>query len=77
MREGWKRGGWKACGRVKMGCIMTPMPNYLSTLKLHHNRVENTLKPTKTAQNSVGKKSGAVWKGRSVDEMVWMKNVVE
>lgn len=31
MREGWKRGGWKACGVVKMGCIMTPMPNHLST----------------------------------------------
>ena len=26
---------------------MTPMPNHLSTLKLHHNRVENTLNPTK------------------------------
>ena len=25
-----------------MGCIMTPMPNHLSTLKPHHNRVENT-----------------------------------
>ena len=23
--------GWKACGGVKMGCIMTPMPNHLST----------------------------------------------
>ena len=22
-----------------MGCIMTPMPNHLSTLKPHHNRV--------------------------------------
>ena len=29
--------------RLKMGCIMTPMPNYLSTLKPHHNRVEHTL----------------------------------
>lgn len=26
-----------------MGCIMTPMPNHLSTLKPHHNRVETTL----------------------------------
>ena len=54
---------WKACEGVKMGCIMTPMPNHLSThlsLPLNH----------KTTQNSVGKKSGAVWKGRSVDEMV-------
>ena len=42
VRKGWKRGGWKACGEVKMGCIMTPMPNHLSTLKPHHNRVENT-----------------------------------
>ena len=37
------------------GCIMTPMPNHLSTylsLPLNH----------KTTQNSVeGKKSGAVW----------------
>lgn len=24
-------GVWKACGGVKMGCIMTPMPNHLST----------------------------------------------
>ncbi len=31
MREGWRRGGWKACGGVKMGCISTPMPNHLST----------------------------------------------
>lgn len=50
------RGGWKVCGGVKMGCIMTPMPNHLSTclsLPLNH----------KTTQNSVGgKKSGAVWK---------------
>lgn len=35
MREGRKRGGWKVCGGVKMGCIMTPMPNHLSTLKPH------------------------------------------
>ena len=31
VRKGWRRGGWKACGGVKMGCIMTPMPNHLST----------------------------------------------
>ena len=31
VRKGWKRGGWKRCGGVKMGCIMTPMPNHLST----------------------------------------------
>ena len=48
-----------------MGCIMTPMPNYLSTylsLPLNH----------KTTHKRVGgKKSGAVWKrcgkGRSVE----------
>ena len=42
VREGWKRRGWKACGGVKMGCIMTPMPNHLSThrsLPFNHNRV--------------------------------------
>lgn len=53
-----------------MGCIMTPMPNYLSThisLPLNH----------KTTQNSVGiKKRGSVGMEqmrrmvRSVDEMV-------
>ena len=37
-----------------MGCIMTPMPNHLSTLKPHHNRVENT--PGRT-----GEKKRAVW----------------
>lgn len=31
VREGWKREVEKACGGVKMGCIMTPMPNHLST----------------------------------------------
>ena len=36
---GVEMGGWKACGGVKMGCIMTPMPNHLSTclsLPLNH-----------------------------------------
>ena len=50
-----------------MGCIMTPMPNHLSThlsLPLNH----------KTTQNSVGKKSGVGMEQmkrmvRSVDEM--------
>ena len=38
---GVEKRGWKACGVVKMGCIMTPMPNHLSTyLSLfHHIRV--------------------------------------
>ena len=58
VREGWRRWGWKACGGVKMGCIMTPMPNHLSThpyyyisLPLDH----------KTTQNSVEMVSGVVW----------------
>ena len=54
-----------------MGCIMTPMPNHLSTLKPHHNRVENTLQ--KTTQNSVGiRKRGSVGmeQMRRMDEMV-------
>ena len=51
-----------------MGCIMTPMPNHLSTrlsLPLNH----------KTTQNSVGKKNGVEQMRRMVrsdelDEMV-------
>ena len=52
--------------RVKMGCISTPMPNYLSTyrsLPLNH----------KTTQNSVGiRKRGSVGmeQMRRMDEMV-------
>ena len=33
---------------------MTPIPNYLSTLKPHHNRVENT-------PGRIGEKKRAVW----------------
>ena len=43
-----------------MGCIMTPMPNHLSTLKPHHNRVENT--PGRAGEKERG----------SVDEMAWL-----
>ena len=39
-----------------MGCIMTPMPNYLSTLKPHHNRVENTLQNNKNHTTKCGNK---------------------
>jgi hypothetical protein len=33
---GGNEGGWKRCGGVKMGCISTPIPNYLSTYQLHY-----------------------------------------
>ena len=56
-----------------MGCIMTPMPNHLSTLKPHHNRVENTL------QNNINhtKQCG---KGSDVEQMrrldgVWIRKL--
>ena len=61
-----------------MGCIMTPMPNHLSTLKPHHNRVENTTpkqyKPHKTVWkrraercgNGTDEKDGADEKGEMV-----------
>ena len=32
---------------------MTPIPNYLSTLKPHHNRVENTLQNNKKPHKTV------------------------
>ena len=53
-----------------MGCIMTPMPNHLSTLKPHHNRVENTL------QNNINhaKQCG---KGSDVEQMRRMVRSVE
>ena len=38
-----------------MGCIMPPMPNHLSTLKPHHNRVENTLQNNKNHTKQCGK----------------------
>lgn len=47
-----------ACESGVEGCIMTPMPNHLSTLKLHHNRVENT--PGRAGE----KKRGSVGKDR-------------
>lgn len=56
-----------------MGCIMTPMPNYLSTLKLHHNRVENTLQNNKSHTKQCGnkEKSGVGMETmRRMDEMV-------
>ena len=40
-----------------MGCIMTPMPNHLSTLKPHHNRVENTTPKIKNHTKQCGKGS--------------------
>ena len=63
-----------------MGCIMTPMPNHLSTLKPHHNRVENTLQNNKkTTQRSVGiRKRGSVGmeQMRRMDEMAWLSGLV-
>ena len=41
-----------------MGCIMTPMPNHLSTLKPRKEVWRTHSKTIKTTQNSVGKKSG-------------------
>ena len=52
-----------------MGCIMTPMPNHLSTLKLHHNRVEITLQNNKDHTKQCGKGSD-VEQMRRMDEMV-------
>ena len=49
------------CGGVKMGCIMTPMPNHLSTyfsLPLNHIRVVGMK----------GKERCGKW---SVDEVGW------
>ena len=43
-----------------MGCIMTPMPNHLSTLKPHHNRVENTLQNNKNHTKQCGKEERSV-----------------
>lgn len=53
-----------------MGCIMTPMPNHLSTLKPHHNRVENTLQNNKNHTKQCGK-------GSDVEQMRWMVRSVE
>ena len=39
---------------------MTPMPNHLSTLKPHHNRVENTLQNNKNHTKQCGKEERSV-----------------
>ena len=59
-----------------MGCIMTPMPNHLSTLKPHHNRVENTLQ--KTTHKRVGEKKSGVGmeQMRRMGEMAWLSGLV-
>ena len=61
-----------------MGCIMTPIPNHLSTLKPRKEVWRTHSKTIKTTQNSVEKV--AMWKQcgeGSVDEMVrlssWLK----
>ena len=46
-----------------MGCIMTPMPNHLSTLKLHDNRVENKLHHKRVEEKKT--------KGAEVERMGW------
>ena len=44
-----------------MGCIMTPMPNHLSTLKPHKEVWRTPLQNNKTTQRSVGiRKRGSV-----------------
>ena len=44
-----------------MGCIMTPMPNHLSTLKPHKTVWRTHSKTIKTTQRSVGiRKRGSV-----------------
>ncbi len=53
-----------------MGCIMTPMPNHLSTLKPHHNRVENTL------QNNINHTTKC-GKGSDVEQMRRMVRSVD
>ena len=58
-----------------MGCIMTPMPNHLSTLKLHHNRVETTLNPTKNHTKQCGNKEKRKC-GNGADEK-WCGNRAE
>ena len=63
------------CGRVKMGCIMTPMPNHLSTcLSLFYyssfdewGRVENTLQNN---QNHTKQCEKEEWSGAGKIE-VW------
>ena len=63
---------WRGENRVKTTCIMTPMPNHLSTclsLSLNH----------KTTQNSVGiRKRGSVGmeQMRRMDEMAWLSGLV-
>ena len=60
MREGWKRGGWKRCESGVEGCIMTPMPNHLSTRLTTHLLMSGGVwgthsKNKKATQNSVEK----------------------
>lgn len=65
-----------------MGCISTPIPNYLSTLKPHHNRVENTLQNNKNHTKRVEGKKSDVEKVRmrrmvrSVDEKMRLSGLV-
>ena len=42
-----------------MGCIMTPIPNHLSTLKSTQRSVENTLQNNKNHTKQCGKGSDA------------------
>lgn len=60
-----------------MGCISTPMPNHLSTLKPHHNRVETTLNSTKKPHTTKCGKGSDVEQMRrmvrSVDELVGLR----
>ena len=61
-----------------MGCIMTPMPNHLSTLKPHHNRVENTTPKIKNHTKQCGKGSDVEQMRRmvrSVNEMAWLSGL--
>ena len=56
-----------------MGCIMTPMPNHLSTLKPRKEVWRTHSKNSKPTQNSVGiRKRGSVGmeQMRRMDEMV-------
>ena len=57
-----------------MGCIMTPMPNHLSTLKPRKEVWRTHSKTIKTTQNSVGKKSDVgMEQMRRMDEMVRLR----
>ena len=66
-------GVWKACGGVKMGCIMTPMPNHLSTLKPHKTvwKTHSTQLKNHTKQCGKEERSGVgMEQMRRMDEMV-------